>query len=437
MNSDAVHRPMEALPEESRLLRQARSGDADAFVQLYDAYVQRVYRYVYFRVVNDLVAEDITLHLFRAAWDRFENYPKLSTSFITWLYKLARELVVIYYSTDFKNHSFNKRTLEIMARFIEELELGRAITPSPDFEANTRSWLIQYLRFHPRHHQSPVPSWQSSWVIAVLIAALLVTGTAHAQSVLPGDIFYGWKRTSEEAWRTLSLDPVGIDIILSNRRLHEWIAVQTDPVRSVTAQNDYLNEVTKLKSAGNPEARARIIPALNDQKKVLNTAGLSTTQLENYLIVSAIPDPTATAILASSAEIVKTATGAPTSVNSAAANAPAEVSVTQAPTEVVPTAVPTEVVPSAVPTVIVPTEAPTEVVSPPTDVPTEVAAPPTEAPTDVAPPPPPTEAPTDVAPPPPPPTHASTDVPPPPPPATDAQPAPTDDPGNAPTDVSP
>ena len=47
------------IPEESRLVHQAKSGDSEAFAQLYDAYLERVYRYVYFRVSDDQTAEDL------------------------------------------------------------------------------------------------------------------------------------------------------------------------------------------------------------------------------------------------------------------------------------------------------------------------------------------------------------------------------------------
>jgi hypothetical protein len=41
------------------LVRRAQAGDEDAFTSLYDAYVERIYRYSYFRVANDGCAEDI------------------------------------------------------------------------------------------------------------------------------------------------------------------------------------------------------------------------------------------------------------------------------------------------------------------------------------------------------------------------------------------
>jgi DNA-directed RNA polymerase specialized sigma24 family protein len=434
---------MDVLPEEGLLVRQARSGDADAFVKLYDAYVKRVYRYIFFRVVNDMAAEDITLHLFRSAWDQFPKYRGYRTSFIAWLYQLSKKLVIEYYSTDIKNNSFNVRTLETMAAFIEELDLGREVTPSDTFEANTRGWLTQYLKHHPiRQKDKPAKAlpWRTSWAVTAAITAMLVTGTVHAQAALPGEVFYGWKRTSEQAWRIVSLDPVGTELTIADRRLHELIAVQNDPVQSVNAMHDYMEELNSLKNKRDPETRARIVPVLNTQKQILTSAGLSTVQLNAALVAAASPVLLLTPTPISPTEVVKTDTDGSVKASSPVITAPTAVPTevekpTPIPTQVIPTEVPTEIViPTSVPTeIVVPTYEPTDV--PPTEVPpTEVVQPPTDIPPTAVPPPPPTEVPpTEVVAEP---THIPpTDVPPPPP--TDAQPAPTDDTGNAPTPASP
>ena len=90
-------------------------------------------------------------------------------------------------------------------------------------------------------------SWRTAMVSLVLAFAFLVTSTVHAQSAMPGDAYYEWKRTSELAWRALAPDSVAIDIILTKRRLDEWIAVSNDPVLSVSAMNDYQEALSRLK----------------------------------------------------------------------------------------------------------------------------------------------------------------------------------------------
>ena len=468
MNSNDVKPNIEALPEERRLTRQAKSGDADAFVQLYDAYVERIYRYVYFRVINDAAAEDITSQVFRNAWEHFNNYQNNGSSFITWIFEIARKEVTNYYETNLKTHAIDVRflsvasdygldkevqdliklenmrnhmrfltvdpqqtliskifngeatnkniariiakldrdvhaaqvsTLQTVAGFLEYLNLGREVKPSPTFNTHTRIWLTQYLQFHARRPKGISMFWRMSMTYIVLIAALLVTGTAKAQSALPGELLYGWKRTSEQAWRSLSPDPVGTDIILANRRLNEWLAVENDPARSAKAMSDYFSELTKLKPKGDEVTLARINTVLKAHRQRLNDSGLSTAQLDNYLTVGANPIPSLIPPQASLTGVVPPATEVPTEVAPPATKVPVEVAppATVIPTEVLPTAteVPTEVVPPAteVPTAPPATEAPTEIVPPATEVPTDVVPPATEVPTDAAPPA--TDAPTE------------------------------------------
>ncbi|NOT05967.1 MAG: sigma-70 family RNA polymerase sigma factor [Anaerolineales bacterium] len=99
INSSYASRPMEVLPEESRLVRQAKSGNADAFVQLYEAYVDRVYRYVYFRVIDDELAESLTPRVFIKAWQLLDRYHPYGSPFIIWLYKIASNQIIEHFYT--------------------------------------------------------------------------------------------------------------------------------------------------------------------------------------------------------------------------------------------------------------------------------------------------------------------------------------------------
>ena len=85
------------LPEEAQLVHQAKSGDSEAFAQLYDAYVERVYRYILFRVSEDVTTEDLVSQVFLKAWQNLDRYKMGSSPFIAWLYTIARNLVIDHY----------------------------------------------------------------------------------------------------------------------------------------------------------------------------------------------------------------------------------------------------------------------------------------------------------------------------------------------------
>lgn len=87
------------IPEEGHLVHQAKSGDSEAFAQLYDAYMERVYRYVYFRVSDEQTAEDLASQVFLKAWEGLERYQINGSPFVAWLYTIAHNLVIDHYRT--------------------------------------------------------------------------------------------------------------------------------------------------------------------------------------------------------------------------------------------------------------------------------------------------------------------------------------------------
>src|SRR5688572_14064950 len=56
------------------LVDEARGGDGDAFGQLYDRYVDGVYRYVYYRVGSAQLAEDLVSETFLRALRRIGEF---------------------------------------------------------------------------------------------------------------------------------------------------------------------------------------------------------------------------------------------------------------------------------------------------------------------------------------------------------------------------
>jgi RNA polymerase sigma-70 factor (ECF subfamily) len=97
-NPSATHNES-ALPEEAHLIAQAKSGNPQAFAKLYDAYVERVSRYVYFRLSEEADMEDLVSQVFLKAWENLDRYKTGSSPFIAWLYTIARNLVIDHYRT--------------------------------------------------------------------------------------------------------------------------------------------------------------------------------------------------------------------------------------------------------------------------------------------------------------------------------------------------
>lgn len=83
--------------DEARVLARAQQGDADAFADLYRANVQAIYRYIYHRVNDVHLAEDLTGDVFTRALKSMATYRDQGKPFVAWLYRIAHARVVDYY----------------------------------------------------------------------------------------------------------------------------------------------------------------------------------------------------------------------------------------------------------------------------------------------------------------------------------------------------
>ena len=84
---------------ELKLIRFSQQGDRNAFACLYDTYLDRIHRYVYFRVTDAEVAEDITSLVFLKVWENLDTFQNGRSPFAAWLYRIAHNAVVDHYRT--------------------------------------------------------------------------------------------------------------------------------------------------------------------------------------------------------------------------------------------------------------------------------------------------------------------------------------------------
>jgi RNA polymerase sigma-70 factor (ECF subfamily) len=82
-----------------RLVERARSGDADAFGQIFDHYHEPVYRYIASRVRRPADAEDLTQTVFVKALEALPRYESRGVPFGGWLFRLARNTVIDHVRT--------------------------------------------------------------------------------------------------------------------------------------------------------------------------------------------------------------------------------------------------------------------------------------------------------------------------------------------------
>jgi RNA polymerase sigma-70 factor, ECF subfamily len=91
--------PGDAAPAIWSLVEQAKAGEAEAFGLLYDRYFDTVFRFVYFRVGNRQLAEDLTADTFLRALGRIDSFTWQGRGLGAWLVTIARNLVADHFKS--------------------------------------------------------------------------------------------------------------------------------------------------------------------------------------------------------------------------------------------------------------------------------------------------------------------------------------------------
>ena len=78
---------------DTELVDLAKGGEKDAFGELYERYLEKIYNYVYYRTGNHHDAEDLTARVFFRAMAHIETYTERGVPFQAWLYSIAHNLV--------------------------------------------------------------------------------------------------------------------------------------------------------------------------------------------------------------------------------------------------------------------------------------------------------------------------------------------------------
>lgn len=84
------------ISEKILLYRLQSKQDPDAFAELYDLYVRRIYRFVFFKVSGHEEAEDLTSDVFLKVWNYIAEKKEVK-SFSGLLYRIARNCIIDLY----------------------------------------------------------------------------------------------------------------------------------------------------------------------------------------------------------------------------------------------------------------------------------------------------------------------------------------------------
>ncbi|MEM7347350.1 MAG: sigma-70 family RNA polymerase sigma factor [Chloroflexota bacterium] len=128
-----------------QLVEQAKT-DPEAFGQLYELHVDKIYNYIYYRVGNQHDAEDLTAKVFYRALNHIPHYNNKGAPFAAWLYRIAHNLVANWH----RDHSRRK----IVA--LDKVSLQEDNHKSPQVAAeqsNERELLLAAIQQLPAERQ--------------------------------------------------------------------------------------------------------------------------------------------------------------------------------------------------------------------------------------------------------------------------------------------
>lgn len=73
------------------------AADKEAFGELYERYLTKIYNYIYYRTGNQQDAEDLTAKVFYRAMSHIQSYEDKGVPFQAWLYRIAHNLVANFH----------------------------------------------------------------------------------------------------------------------------------------------------------------------------------------------------------------------------------------------------------------------------------------------------------------------------------------------------
>ncbi|MDQ7029123.1 MAG: sigma-70 family RNA polymerase sigma factor [Ardenticatenia bacterium] len=142
------------LSREHELVERAKH-DRQAFGELYERYVDRVYQYVYYRVGNRQDAEDLTARVFFRVLDALPRYRCGRAPFEAWLFKIARNLVSNWHRDQKQRRLISLDDMPLLQRLVDHEPPDRIAERRDEYEqlyqairalAEERQTLL-YLKF--------------------------------------------------------------------------------------------------------------------------------------------------------------------------------------------------------------------------------------------------------------------------------------------------
>jgi len=111
---------------EKRIIRKVQNGDAEAFAKIYDGYIDKVYKFVFYKVSTPELAEDLTSQVFTKVLEYMLGGREIE-SVQALIYKTARNQVIDHYRKGKQEVPIEFAGMEASSSFEGEVEDKEAI----------------------------------------------------------------------------------------------------------------------------------------------------------------------------------------------------------------------------------------------------------------------------------------------------------------------
>ena len=131
--------------DDTQLVELARQGNEDAFSCLYDKYLPKIYKKVWFKIPAEYV-EDVTHEIFIQVIRSLDKF-RSESQFSTWLWTISQRQIADFY----RSKQWKSINIELEQEAVDDFENIFFCHDSPDVE--TSIMLRQAMQKVPEHYQ--------------------------------------------------------------------------------------------------------------------------------------------------------------------------------------------------------------------------------------------------------------------------------------------
>ena len=121
-----------SLQEKFYLYKVRFNKDAEAFGHLYDLYIDKIFRFIFFKVSSREQAEDLTSEVFLKTWEYLTKPDVKVDNFNALIYRIARNAVIDYYRA--RRQDYLDEDEEVMESIQDARSLETDLNTQLEFE---------------------------------------------------------------------------------------------------------------------------------------------------------------------------------------------------------------------------------------------------------------------------------------------------------------